>query len=36
VEKRDGFKVYTAYIAEMKRFLGLTMYDVLNVLGEFK
>ncbi len=27
VGKKYGFKVHTAYIAEVKRSLGLTMYD---------
>ena len=30
VEKKYGFKVHTAYIAEVKRLLGLTMYDASN------
>ena len=28
VEQKYGFKVHTSYIAEVKRSLGLTMYDV--------
>ena len=36
VEKKYGFKVHTAYIAEVKRALGLTMHDVSNVIGELK
>ena len=36
VEKKYGFKVHTAYIAEVKRSLGLTMHDVSNVIGELK
>lgn len=28
VEKKYGFKVHTAYIAEVKRSLGLTMYEI--------
>ena len=32
VEKKYGFKVHTAYIAEVKRFLGLTMYDAPNAI----
>ena len=36
VEKKYGFKVHTAYIAEVKRSLGLTMYDVSNVIEELK
>ena len=30
VEKKYGFKVHTAYIAEVKRELGLSMYDAPN------
>ena len=33
VEKKRRFKVHTAYIAEVKRALGITMYDVPNVAG---
>lgn len=36
VEKKYGFKVYTAYIAKVKRSLGLTMYDAPNAVGELK
>ncbi len=36
VEKKYGFKVHTAYIAEVKRSLGLTMYDVPNAVEELK
>lgn len=36
VEKKYGFKVYTAYIAEVKRNLGLTMYDAPNAMEELK
>ena len=36
VEKKYGFKVHTAYIAEVKRSLGLTMYDAPNVVEELK
>ena len=36
VEKKYGFKVHTAYIAEVKRSLGLTMHDVSNVIEELK
>lgn len=32
VEKKYGFKIHTAYIAEMKSSLGLTMHDVSNVI----
>lgn len=34
--KKYRFKVYIAYIAEVKRSLGLTMYDAPNVVGELK
>ena len=36
VEKKYGFKVHTAYIAEVKRSLGLTMYDAPNTTEELK
>ena len=36
VEKKYGFKVHTAYIAEVKRSLGLSMYDAPNAAGELK
>lgn len=36
VEKKYGFKVHTAYIAEVKRALGLTMYDSPNAAEELK
>lgn len=36
VERNYGFKVHTAYIAEVKRSLGLTMYDVPNAVEELK
>lgn len=36
VEKEYGFKVYTAYIAEVKRELGLSMYDAPNMVEELK
>lgn len=36
VEKKYGFKVHTAYIAEVKRELGLPMYDVSNAVEEVK
>ena len=36
VENKYGFKVHTAYIAEVKRFLGLTMYDAPNMVEELK
>ena len=36
VEKKYGFKVHTAYIAEVKRSLVLTMYDAPNAVEELK
>ncbi|MCI9298848.1 MAG: hypothetical protein HFI10_15610 [Lachnospiraceae bacterium] len=36
VEKKYGFKVHTAYISEVKRSLGLTMYDAPNAVKELK
>lgn len=36
VEKKYGFKVHTAYIAEVKRSLGLTMYNASNAVEELK
>lgn len=36
VEKHYGFKVHTTYIAEVNRYLGLTMYDVPNAVEELK
>ena len=36
VEKKYGFKVHTAYIAEIKRSLGLTLYDGPNATEELK
>lgn len=36
MEKKYGFKVHTAYIAEVKRSLGLTMHDVPNEIEELK
>lgn len=36
VEKKYGFKVHTAYIAEVKRSLGLIMYDAPNTTEELK
>lgn len=36
VEQKYGFKVYTAYIAEVKRSLGLTMYDAPDAVEELK
>ena len=36
VENKYGFKVHTAYIAEVKRSLGLPMYDAPNAVEELK
>ena len=36
IEAKYGFKVHTAYIAEVKRDLGLPIYDAPNVLEELK
>ncbi len=36
VEGKYGFKVHTAYIAEVKRSLGLPMYDAPNAVDELK
>lgn len=36
VEDKYGFKVHTAYIAEVKRELGLPMYDAPNAVEELK
>ena len=36
MEKKYNFKVHTAYITEVKRSLGLTMYDALNATEEVK
>ena len=36
VEQEYGFKVHTAYIAEVKRALGLTMYEAPNAVEELK
>lgn len=36
IEAKYGFKVHTAYIAEVKRALGLPMYDVPNAVEELK
>ena len=36
VEQKYGFKMHTAYIAEVKRSLGLTMYDAPNATEELK
>lgn len=36
IEEKYGFKVHTAYIAEVKRNLGLSMYDAPNMVEESK
>ena len=36
IEEKYGFKVHTAYIAEVKRDLGLPMYDAPNAVEELK
>ena len=36
VERKYGFKVHTAYVAEVKRSLGLTNYDAPNATEELK
>lgn len=36
IEAKYGFKVHTAYIAEVKRDLGLPMYDAPNSVEELK
>ena len=36
IEQTYGFKVHTAYIAEVKRNLGLPMYDAPNAVEELK
>ena len=36
IEAKYGFKVHTAYIAEVKRGLGLPMYDAPNAVEELK
>ncbi len=36
IEAKYGFKVHTAYIAEVKRDLGLPMYDAPNAVEELK
>lgn len=36
VEQKYVFKVHITYIAEVKRLLGLTMYDAPNVTEELK
>lgn len=36
IEKKYGFKVHTAYVAEVKRSFGLIMYDAPNAVEELK
>lgn len=36
IEKKYGFRVHTAYIAEVKRALGITTYDAPNAMEELK
>jgi len=36
IEAKYGFKVYIVYIAEIKRELGLPMYDAPNAVEELK
>ena len=36
IEAKYGFKLHTAYIAEVKRDLGLPMYDAPNAVEELK
>ena len=36
IVEKYGFKVHTAYIAEVKRSLGLPMYDAPNVVETLK
>ena len=36
IEEKYGFKVHTAYIAEVKRSLGLPMYDAPNAVEVLK
>ena len=36
IEAKYGFKVHIAYIAEVKRDLGLPMYDAPNAVEELK
>lgn len=36
IEQTYGFKVHTPYIAEVKRSLGLPMYDAPNAVEELK
>ena len=36
IESKYGFKVHTSYVAEVKRDLGLPMYDAPNAVEELK
>jgi len=36
IEAKYGFKVHTAYITEIKRYLELPMYDAPNVVQKLK
>ena len=36
IEENYGFKVHTAYVAEVNRELGLPMYDAPNAVDELK
>ena len=36
IEEKYGFKVHTTYIAEVKRNLGLSVYDAPNAVEELK
>lgn len=36
IEEKYGFKVHTAYVAEVKRELGLPMHDAPNAVEELK
>lgn len=36
IEEIFGFKIHRAYIADVKRELGLPMYDVPNAVEELK
>ena len=36
IEEKYGFKIHSAYIAEVKRDLSLPMYDIPNAVKELK
>ena len=36
IEEKYNFKIHTAYIAEVKRSLGLPMYETPNAVDELK